>query len=463
MKNQFKSSAILVLFVLSLVSNGQETPPSPGTPKDFSVPEVKTFTLGNGLKVTLVQFGNLPKTAISLVVRSGNLNETDNEIWLADFTGNLMKEGTATRSALQIANEAASMGGSLSISTGVETTYISGDVLSEFTPQMSGLIADVAMNPVFPESEVERLKNDMIRDLNIQKSQPANIAYELFSKVLYPGHPYGRLFPDEKMISSFTAARAMEFYTENFGALRSHVFVAGVFDGQKVEKAIRDAFSGWVEGSEPLIFIPPQPKSGMIHFVERSGAPQSVLNIGMPVPDPSADDYIPLVLTNSLLGGSFTSRITRNIREDKGYTYSPYSRLISRYRSALWIQFAEVATDVTLPSLKEIMGEVRRLTEEPVSKSELKGIKNYLSGIFVLANSTNSGIISQLAFLDLHELGIDWLNNYISNIHKVTAADVQNTMRNYFDPSRMTIVVAGDRGEIGKGITEFGKVAEAGN
>lgn len=461
MKTLFRLSVLLLLSAISDFSIGQDTPPPPGTPKDFTVPEVKTFTLGNGLKVTLVPFGNLPKTTISLVVRSGNLNEAENEIWLADFTGNLMKEGTSTRSALQISNEVAAMGGTLTISTGVETTFISSDVLSEFAQQMAGLIADVAINPVFPESEAERLKNDMIRDLNIQKSQPANIAYELFSKVLYPGHPYGRLFPDEKMIRSFNVERALEFYTENFGALRSHVFVAGLFDEQKVEKAIRDSFSRWVEGSEPLVNIPPKPQSGMIHFVERAGAPQSVLNIGMPVPDPSEDEYIPLVLTNSLLGGSFTSRITRNIREDKGYTYSPYSRLISRYRSALWMQFAEVSTDVTLPSLKEIMAEVKRLTEEPVSNSELKGIKNYLSGIFVMSNSTNAGIISQLAFLDLHGLGIEWLNNYINNIHKVTSEDVQTIMKKFFDPSVMTIVVAGDREKIGSGIAEFGKVAEA--
>ncbi len=443
-----------------MISTAQELPPKPGDPKDFSVPEVKTFKLDNGMKVTLVPLGTIPKAAVSLVIRSGNLNEAENEIWLADFTGMLMKEGTSIRTGQQIADETASMGGTLSISTGVETTAISGDVLSEFTPAMAELIADIAMNPVFPDSEVERLRNDMIRDLSIQKSQPANVAYEQFVKVLYPGHPYGRLFPDQATIETFDAGKARSFYEENFGALRSHIFVAGVFDEKKVGDAIRKAFSSWEKGKEPIINIPPEPDAGMIYFVNRPGAPQSVLNIGMAVADPSKDDYIPLVVTNNLLGGSFTSRITRNIREDKGYTYSPYSRISSRFRNAMWMQFAEVGTGVTAPSLKEIMYEIKSLTEEPVTEQELTGTKNYLGGRFVMANSTYAGVISQLAFLDLHGLDVSWLKNYISNIRKVTNEDVQNMMKRYFDPDKITIVIVGDKEKVGKEVAAFGKIAE---
>jgi predicted Zn-dependent peptidase len=454
-------SVILPLFlIIALASYAQQTPPSGGEQKDFKLPALKTFTLDNGLKVTLVPFGKIPKASVNLVVRSGNLNEAENEVWLSDFTGLLMKEGTTSRSGQKIADEAASMGGTLIVTTGMETTSVSGDVLSEFTPSMAALIADVAMNPIFPDSEVPRIKNDMLRDLSIQKSQPSNIAFELFARILYPGHPYGRIFPSQATIESFNSGKAKAFYNENFGGLRSHLFVAGVFDESAVEKAVREAFRGWQKGKEPLINVPRASSEGMIHFVNRPGAPQSVLNIGMPVSDPSSDDYIPLVLTNSLLGGSFTSRITLNIREDKGYTYSPYSRITSRYKSAFWMQFAEVETSVTGPSLKEIMYEIHRLTEEPVSSGELKGIKNYLGGRFVMANSTNAGIISQLAFLDLHGLDISWLNNYISNIQKVTAEDVQGIMRKYFSPDKFTIVIAGDRQKVEKGVKAYGKITD---
>ncbi|HLP75233.1 MAG TPA: pitrilysin family protein [Bacteroidales bacterium] len=453
-------TVIIFSFISAALVSQTSQMPAPGKPEDFTVPKATTFKLDNGMSVTLVPFGNIPKATVSLIVRAGNLNEPENETWLADFTGNMLKEGTRTRTGRQIADEAASMGGSITVSAGVETTSVSGDVLSEFTPDMVRLIADVAMNPSFPDSETGRLRNDMLRDLSIQKSQPSNIAFELFSKVLFPGHPFGRLFPDEPVVKSFTAEKARDFYNSNFGAERSHLYVAGLFDMKKVEQAIRDTYSTWIKGEEPLINVPSRTKTHKIYFADRPGAPQSVIDIGLPVVDPTDSDYIPLILTNSLLGGSFTSRITMNIREDKGYTYSPYSRVLTRYRTGIWMQFAEVQTDVTVPSVKEIMYEIKRLTDEPVSEKELEGVKNYMSGIFVLSNSTRAGIISQLAFLDLHGLDISWLNSYISRIRAVTVQDVQDVMKKYFNPGEMTIVIAGDRKKVGKEIGQYGEGAE---
>jgi predicted Zn-dependent peptidase len=411
------------------------------------------------MNVTLVQFGKLPKTEIRLVVRAGNIDEQENQVWLADFTGKMMKEGTVTRSGQQIADEAAAMGGNLNIATGVETTEFTADVLSEFAPQMIALISDVVQNPVFPESEAERLKSDLVRDLNMQTSQPENIAFELFSKIMYPGHPYGRIFPDQATIQSFSAGEAKKFFAGNFGALRSHLYIAGAFKEQDVEKKIRETFSSWTKGNDPVQNIPAPQAEPAIYFADRPGTPQAVLNIGLPVVDPSNKDYLPLLLTNSMLGGSFTSRITMNIRENKGYTYSPYSRIISRYRSALWLQFAEVGTDVTVPSVKEIFNEINRLASDSVSNDELEGIKNYMTGMFILSNSTRHGLISQLAFVDLHGLDLDYLRNYVKNIHAIKSADVKSMMQRYLNPSKMIIVIAGDKSRIGKeGIAKFGKV-----
>jgi zinc protease len=453
---------IISCVLVTLISGGSfaqiEMAPAGGTPKDFLLPPVKAFRLENGLSVTLVPFGNIPKVTISLVIRSGNLNEARDEVWLADFTGNLMKEGTSTRTGQQIADEAAAMGGTLYISTGIETTSVSGDVLSEFATGMIGLIADVVMNPGFPASEVDRLKSDMLRVLNIQKTQPDLIAFELFSKVLYPDHPYGRIFPDQSVIESFSAEKAGKFYRDNFGAQRSHIYITGVFDEAAVEKTIRSTFKSWAKGADPLINIPAAVRKPSIYISNRPGAPQSVLNIGLPVVDPSNKDYLPLLLTDNLLGGSFTSRITLNIRENKGYTYSPNSDVTSRYRTAFWMQFAEVGTDVTAPAIKEIFYEISRLANDPVPEEELSGIKNYMTGIFIMSNSTRRGIINQLAFLDLHDLDISYLNSYVKKVQAITSSEVQNIMNAYLKPSDMTIVIAGDRNKIEKYVTPFGKI-----
>ena len=170
------------------------TPPKSGAPRDFKVPEPKRFTLENGLQVALVQWGTMPKVRVTLSARTGNAFEKANEVWLADLTGDLLREGTATRTAAQISQDAARMGGSLNIGVGPDETTVGGDVLSEYGPQMIDLVADVVRNPTFPESELPRLKANMVRNLAVSLSQPQQVALQKFRAVVYGDHAYGRCF-----------------------------------------------------------------------------------------------------------------------------------------------------------------------------------------------------------------------------------------------------------------------------
>jgi predicted Zn-dependent peptidase len=163
-------------------------------------------------------------------------------------------------------------------------------------------------------------------------------------------------------------------------------------------------------------------------------------------------------VTDALLGGSFASRITSNIREAKGYTYSPNSQVSTRYRDAYWVEVADVTTAVTGPSLKEIFYEIDRLRKEPPTEDELQGIKNYLAGIFVLQNSNRFGVINQLAFLDLHGLDEKYLTTYVQKVFAVTPKDVQRVAQTYLIDDKMTLVVVGDRGKIADQLGPFGKV-----
>lgn len=449
--------SVIIFFIFSGI-NGQVVQPAGGTPKNFVLPEVKTLTLENGFVVTLIPYGNLPKVTVRLVVRAGNLNEAQEELQLADLMGSLMKEGTTTLSGQEIAEKSAAMGGTVDVSVGVETTSVTGDVLSEFGPELVRLISDIVMNPSFPASEIERIKNNMKRDLSIQKSQPGLLAFELFRKVLYPDHPFGRVFPEDKEIDSYTIDKVKGFYAENFGAARSHIYVAGKFDEPAIEKSIREAFKDWKRGPETLINVPKPSKTHMVYIIDRPAAPQSVLNIGLPVINPSDKDFMALSVTNDLLGGAYISRITMNIRENKGYTYSPYSEVSVRYHDAYWMQYAEVGTETTAPALKEIFFEINRLKDEPVQADELAGIKNYIAGIFVLRNSSRGGIISQLAYLDLHGLDKSFLTNYVTNVQAVTSEDIQRVMKTYLNTDQMTIVIAGDKAKIEKEVAAYAPV-----
>jgi predicted Zn-dependent peptidase len=453
---------LLIIGMITMVkvqTLAQEKPPEGGKPKNFNLPEPYNFELANGIKATLVNYGAIPKVNVSLVIRAGNINEASDEVWLADMTGEMLKEGTKNRTSEQIAEQAAGMGGSVNVSVGADQTFVAGEVLSEFAPKLIDLISDIVQNPLLPEQEIKRLQNDFIRNLSIEKSTPGSLALEKFRKVLYPDHPYGRTFPSEEMIKSFTAEKIRKFYKDNFNASRARIFVVGQFDKKEAENTIREAFNNWNKGEGASEIIPRPKAEKMIYLINRPGAPQSNLYIGLPVIDPTNKDYVPLLVMNALLGGSFSSRITSNIRENKGYTYSPSSSVSSRYRDAYWAEVADVTTNFTGASLKEIFHEIDSLQNTPPSKQELEGIQNYLAGVFVLQNSSRQGIINQLAFINLHGLDRSYLTDYVKNVYAVTPEEIQRVAKKYIQKDKMTIVIVGDESKVREQVAPYGTIS----
>jgi zinc protease len=449
-------SAALAISSTGLVAQTQkQTPPAGGEPRNFALPAKQEFTLPNGLQATLVPYGEIPKVTVSLVVQAGNVHEQDNQNGLADIVGQLLREGSTTQNARQISEKVARMGGSLDVSVGANQTIISGSVLSEYGPDLVKIMADLVRNPAFPQSEIERIKNDFKRNMNLARSQPSQQAQTKFRMALYKGHPYGRDLPTDAQINAFNVEQVRDFYQKQFGAQRSAIYAAGKFEAGAMRQAITTALDGWQQGPAPQIPIAqPNTKTDLM-VIDRPGAPQSTLVIGLPVVDPSHPDYLRLRVTNSLLGGSFGSRITRNIRENKGYTYSPRSVIGARYRVADWAEVADVTTEHTGNSLKEIVYEIERLQKEAPSAEELKGIQNYEAGVFVLQNSTPAGIIGQLNFIDLHGLPDTYLTNQVQNIHAITPEQVKETTKKYVRPEDMTMVVVGDKKVIDPQLKKF--------
>jgi predicted Zn-dependent peptidase len=438
--------AITLSSVVAFSAHAQkQTPPPGGQPKDFVLPAKKTDQLKNGLRTTLVQYGAIPKVSVNVIIKTGNVHEAANEIWLADLTGNLMKEGTRTMDFKTISRKVAAMGGDINISVGPDQTRVTGSVLSEFAPDLIKVLADVLINPSLPSTEIERLKNDLKRQLSVQKSQPQAQAAEKFNSIIYKDHPYGRMFPTQDMLNSYTIDMVKGFYDKNFGARRTVVYVVGKFDAPAVEKAIAESFSVWKEG--PDVSYPPvnETKTNQIAILDRPAAPQTTIMLGLPTLTPKSPDYVALQVTNALLGGSFGSRITTNIREDKGYTYSPFSSIQDRKNSSIWVEQADVTSEHTGASLQEIAREVKRLQNEPPAKTELEGIQNYMAGIFVLQNSSPAGIINQLNFIDNHGLDDSYLTNRVKNIYGITPEKVSQMTKDNFKYENMTLVMVGDK------------------
>lgn len=461
--NRARSLVSLTTLALALPALAQspakEAPPAPGAPKAFNLPVPQRFALDNGLKVTFVQYGSLPKVAVELSVLSGNAYEKAGETWLADLTGRLMREGTKTRSSTELSLAAARMGGNLEVQTGEDRTGLGGEALSEFAPEMVALVADLAQNPAFPESELGRLKSDLLRQLSIARSQPQPLARERFRQALYGDHPYGRLYPTPEQLQGYTLAQARAFYEATFGASRAHLYVCGRFDAAKVEQAVRQAFAPFRKGTLAQSPKPAPQSRRQVLLVDKPGAVQSTILMGLPVIPQSDPDWVPLQVAHTLLGGYFSSRITANIREQKGYTYSPRSELAARKGDASWSELADVTTAVTGASLKEIFFEIERLQKEPPSPEELQAVKNYLAGTFVLQNSSRQGIVAQLQNLELQGLGDDYLKTWVAKVQAVTPAQVSAMVRKHLAADRMTIVVVGDRKVIEEQVQPYGPLA----
>lgn len=449
MIRRLTTAALIALASLSVPAVAQDYPPQPavGAPKPFTVPASETYRLPNGMRVTLIPYGIIPKAVVSLRVEAGGLNEGE-DVWLSNLVTQMLREGAGGRSGSDIAEAAAGMGGSLNVGTGRHETSLTLNVLSEHADDAVRLIGDVAMRPDFPASELDRIREGLLRTAAVAKSQPQPLAEAALANAYYGAHPYGRLYPTDAQLKSYTLDDVRQFYAANFGAKRARLYIAGRFDEAAVKAAIEQAYSSWAPGPDRLS-LPPQPQAGpKLLLVDRPGAPQSTIRVAFPAPAAGAADDLGFRVSNALLGGSFNSRITKNIREQKGYTYSPFSGITFNAGEALWAFNADVTTDVTGPALKEVLGEIKRLQTEAPGEAEAAGTRTYLAGLFVLQNASPAGLVNSLANRDIHGLPADWLENYVPGILAVDAANLQALARQRLPLERATIVVVGDLAKV---------------
>jgi zinc protease len=432
----------------------REAPPQGSEPKPFHAPKRDSFTLPNGLHVAFAPYGMIPKVDAELVVQAGDVTEANDKQGSGNLLAELMKQGTESLSASQLADAFAAIGGDLTISVSEDQVSVRGTSLEDGADKLISLLADVALHPKLPESELPRLKQDLLRSVAVAKARPGTMAAEEFLKVVYGNNGYGRAVFDSKVVESLNLADVKAYYAKYFVPANATLYVSGVMP-KSLRKKVEGSFASWQKGEPPA---PPSIKAEAkrtLGVVDRPGAPQSTIYMGLPVARPQDKDWVPLQVTNALLGGSFMSRITSNIREAKGYTYSPHSMLESNAENVIWAQHADVTTQFTGASLKEIYGEIDGLRKKAPPVEEVKAIENGMAGTFIYRNSSRRGIISQMKFVDLQKLPSDYLDNYISNVFAVKPQDVQAIMEKYIDPSKMTVVVVGDKSKIDSQVEQF--------
>jgi predicted Zn-dependent peptidase len=422
-----------------------EVPPR-GPPPALDVPAQQKFTLSNGLRVRLVEYRRLPIVALNLVLDAGAVHDPPDRPGLASFTAAMLTEGTKTRSATRISDELGAIGAGLSAGAGFDSASLSGSTLARHLDTLLGLFADVLRNPAFPESDFTRVKDQRLVTLVQQRDQPGALASKAFAGAWWGSHPYGHwLLGTEESLKALGRDELRRFHATWWRPARAELVVVGDVSADELRAKLEKALAGWTGAPPPPKVAPAQPPGKLqTLLIAKKDAPQSYLLLGMPGHARANEDYFAGDVAFQILGGGSASRLFRNLREEKGYTYGVYARGESRRLGGASFVAGSVRADVTGPALEEIFAELRRLREEPVSAEELENAKNAIVLSLPGDFSTAGGIASKIAEEVVHGLPDDYWDRFAARVAAVTAEDVRRFASTYLDPSRLTTVMVAE-------------------
>ena len=461
MKGIDMKTLFAIILLATTVFAQQKTPPPPGAARPLNLPKVTEKKLSNGLTVVLAPLPNVPKVSSILTFRSATTaSDRVAHPGIAQIAAAVANEGTDTRTSKQIKEELRSIGGTLSLGSDADSTTMSASSLSEFSARLFELMSDVAQHPSFPETEVKLAQENTIQQIRAARADPGFLVNERFQKAVFGDHPYGFVLPDEKSISALTRADLRGFVSKFYIPNASHLIVVGDIDVDKTFAEIEKAFGGWKSGTAPPDENPPVPTRDKrhIYFVNRPGSVQSAIYIGN-VSIPRKDkDYFAIRTANTIYGGSFYSRLTRNIRETKGYTYSPFSSSNTQAKTGSFLAGAFVRNEVTGPTLLEIFYELDRMRVLPVDEEELKAAKEYSTGNFSVELASQFGLAGRINTIYTFDLDKSFINDFRPKIETLSAADIQRVAAKYFDTYRAAIVIVGDWEKVKDQVIPFGDV-----
>ncbi len=433
----------------------RSVPPRLGSPKPLSLPPVVTRTLPNGLRVLIVEHHELPVVDFVLVTTTGVEADPPTRAGLATLMTALLDEGTTSRSALEIADQEAFLGIDLSTGSGWDASRITLHAPTAAMDSALALMADVALRPSFPAADLERLRAERMTELIQLRDRGPGVADVAFPSILYgTDHPYGRpTLGTEASVSAITRSDLERFYRTYFRPNNSTLIVVGDVRPDDVMRRIGTAFGGWERADVPkqAIGTPQRAGTTAVYLIDKPGAAQSSVRIGSIGAPRSTNDYFGLLLANTILGGSFTSRLNQNLRETKGYTYGAGSRFEMRRAAGPFSARAEIVAEKTDSALIEFMKELRAI-RDTIPAAELAKAKTYLQLQMPGSFETTSQIANQLVPVAIYDLPLDYYNSYAQQIERLTQADVQRVAREYIDPSRLAIVIVGDRASIEGGV-----------
>ena len=442
---------------LSAQAPDRSKPPALGPAPTLQLPQIQKRQLSNGLAVWIVELHEVPVAQVNLIVMAGSADDPAGKYGVASLTTAMLTEGAGSRAALEIADAIDFLGADLGAASGIDSSAVRLHVPVARLAEALPIMADVALRPTFPKDELERLRQQRLTNLIQARDDAATIASLAFSRVLYgASHRFGTATTGTAdTIKGFTPEDLRAFYAATFRPDNATLLIVGDVMPDAVLRLAEASFGAWkVAGARPTRgqwpTVAPRTRRE-IYLVDKPNAPQSQIRIGSVGVPRSTPDFFPIQVANTILGGSFSSRLNLNLREKHGYTYGASSTFDMRIQPGPFFAAAGVQTDKTSEALTEFFKELNGILQ-PIPADELSRAKNYVALRFPSGFETTADISRRLEDVLTYRLPDDYFSRYVPNIEAVTAADVQRVSRAYIQPDRLAVIVVGDRKAIEPGI-----------
>ena len=434
-----------------LVGVVPEVPPL----KAIKLPVVAERRLDNGLRVLAARRSGVPRVEARLLVPSARGRSAADPALSHVLTKTLLS-GTAERTSTQIAQELQRLGGHLEAGADSEDFVVSGSALAAELPAFLGLLGEILTGATHPQEEVSVQRDVIAQEITLQLSQPSAIARYALIRRLFGDHPYGQGPPAPEVVQAVRAPQLRKLQDKRLRPEGAILVVVGDVAPARALDLVEAALGAWPSGGgKPGLAAPrPVPQAPTL-LVDRPGSVQTNIRIGGPAVGRTHPDFPKLALASLVFGGYFVSRLVENIRERRGYTYSPHSGIQQQRAASFFSVQADVATEVTLPALVEIRYELSRMLAGPLEGAELLSAKRYLSGTLSMSIQTQAGLASYLTTLASRDLPIRYLRDFLATVEALTEADVIEAARRYFGPRTLKTVMVGDVTAIGAAVEAF--------
>lgn len=446
-------AALGATFTVAAQAPNRNRAPEPGAPPALKLPAIQKRQLSNGLPVWIVELHEVPVVQANLVVLSGSGDDPAGKFGVANLTASMLLEGAGSRSALELADAVDFLGADLVANSSSDVSAVRLHVPVARLADALPIMADVALRPTFPPEELQRLRAERLTTVIQARDDPETIGQLAFARVLYgTTHRYGTAQAGAaQTIQSFTVGDVRAFYTSAYRPNNAAFLVVGDITAERLIPLLETSFGSWrPQGATPqhtALPTPPLPPARQVYLIDKPGAPQSQIRIGWVAVPRSTPDFFPIQVMNTVLGGSFSSRLNLNLREKNGYTYGATSLFDMRSAAGPFVAAAGVQTDKTADALKEFFNELTAIGR-PVPADELARAKHYVSLRFPSGFETTGDISTRLEQALVYHLPDDYFSTYVQKIEAVTVADAQRVAQKYIQPGRLAVVIAGDRAAI---------------